>query len=450
MTAQFLEFERIDRAQDAAAPTFTPPPSGTSRNAMRADCILGTRDPLRPRSLVPMTRGNLRGVAGRRSGARQNVGTPSRPRPEACPRRPPARCRHRRRPFLVTAQQGGFEVAGTEVSAAGANYARERGFEVHLGQITDLDLPAESFEIATIWHVLEHVPDPAAVLRKVHSLLRPGGVLVVAVPNEENYFLRRRLGQAAGRSSPFDPLTFGGEIHLTYFRPATLRSALRAAAFSVLEFGVDDIYHVRDLKMWMKLKLQQCLAKTLRWHFAVAMYTRGAARGSAACRLSRSHSSTVAFSYYSAPVSGGGNRLGSSFAPPFLCRNCLRNSAAHVSERHRLPPELCRSRFLRRNCLRNSSAHVSGAEIASGTLPLTFPAQQLPPELCRSRSRRSGSASGTLPLTFPALEIASGTLPLAFPALELPPELLRSTVPGALDRWLRNFSAPVRLYAVVA
>lgn len=172
--------------------------------------------------------------------------------------------------FLATAQQAGYEVTGTEVSKAGATYAQERGFDVHLGQITDLALPEISFDVATIWHVLEHVPEPRAVLRKVHALLRPGGILTVAVPNEENYFLRRRFGQA--KSSPFDPLTFGGEIHLTYFRPSTLRATLRAAAFDVLEFGVDDIYHVRDLKMRLKLPAQQTLARMFQWHFAVAMY----------------------------------------------------------------------------------------------------------------------------------------------------------------------------------
>ena len=92
----------------------------------------------------------------------------------------------------------------------------------------------------------------------------------MAVPNEENFFFRHSLGQA--RTSPFDPPIFGGEIHLTYFRPATFRSTLRAADFEVLKFGVDDIYHHRDLPMRLKLWLQQILAWTFGWHFAVAMY----------------------------------------------------------------------------------------------------------------------------------------------------------------------------------
>lgn len=172
--------------------------------------------------------------------------------------------------FLATAQAAGFEVVGTEVSESGAAYARQRGFEVHLGQVTELDLPNDNFDLVTIWHVLEHVPDPGAVLRKEHALLRPGGILAVAVPNEENFFVRQRFGKA--KASPFAPLQFGGEIHLSYFRPATLRSAIRAAGFELLELGVDDAYYLRDLKMRLKLGLQQSLASLFQWHFATAIY----------------------------------------------------------------------------------------------------------------------------------------------------------------------------------
>lgn len=175
--------------------------------------------------------------------------------------------------FLAAAKEAGYEVVGSEVSEAGAIFARHRGFDVHLGQIVDLDLPAESFDLATIWHVLEHVPDPQAVLRKVCTLLKPGGVVAVAVPNEENFFFRRRFGRA--RTAPFDPLTFGGEIHLTYFQPSSLRSTLQSAGFELWEFGVDDAYHTRNWKVHLRLCLQQFLARTFDWHFAVAMYVLG-------------------------------------------------------------------------------------------------------------------------------------------------------------------------------
>ena len=90
------------------------------------------------------------------------------------------------------------------------------------------------------------------------------------MPNEENFFVRQRFGKV--KANAFDPLTFGGEIHLTYFRPATLRSTLRPAGFDVITIGVDDAYYTRDIKMRVKLAFQQSLARLARWHFAVAMY----------------------------------------------------------------------------------------------------------------------------------------------------------------------------------
>ena len=173
--------------------------------------------------------------------------------------------------FLRICRDLGYDVVGSEVSKAGASYSNKEGFDIKIGQITDIELPHESFDVVTIWHVLEHVPEPRAVLHKVYSLLRPGGILAVAVPNEENFFVRRHLGIPTAHS-PFDPLRFGGEIHLTYFRPATLRAVLKSAGFEILEFGVDDLYHQRDWKMRSKLSVQRLLAKTLQWHFAVAMY----------------------------------------------------------------------------------------------------------------------------------------------------------------------------------
>ncbi|MEP6820931.1 MAG: class I SAM-dependent methyltransferase [Chthoniobacterales bacterium] len=172
--------------------------------------------------------------------------------------------------FLQMCVGLGYEGVGTEISEAGASYAQKRGLDVRLGQILEIEFPPNSFDIATIWHVLEHVPNPGAVLRKVHSLLRPGGILAVAVPNEENYFVRRHLDRKG--PSPFGPLQFGHEIHLTYFRPFTLQGTLRSVGFELQEFGVDDIYTDRGPKVKAKLVMQKTLARLSRWHFAVAMY----------------------------------------------------------------------------------------------------------------------------------------------------------------------------------
>ena len=79
----------------------------------------------------------------------------------------------------------GWEVVGTEISTSAVQVARERfKTELRLGRVEDLELPPESFDLVTLWHVLEHVPSPAQTLNLIHSLLKSNGYLAIAVPND--------------------------------------------------------------------------------------------------------------------------------------------------------------------------------------------------------------------------------------------------------------------------
>ena len=89
--------------------------------------------------------------------------------------------------FLAMAREQGWTVAGTEVSTSARNLARERyGLDLLFGQAEDLPLPSQAFDVVTLWHVLEHVPSPARLLRACAQALVPGGFLVVAVPNDDD------------------------------------------------------------------------------------------------------------------------------------------------------------------------------------------------------------------------------------------------------------------------
>lgn len=86
--------------------------------------------------------------------------------------------------FLAVMQATGqWQVIGLEPNAEAARVAREhRGLNVRVGQLPDGTLPAKSFDVITLWHVLEHVPNPGEVMDEVRRLLSPRGVVVVAVP----------------------------------------------------------------------------------------------------------------------------------------------------------------------------------------------------------------------------------------------------------------------------
>jgi 2-polyprenyl-3-methyl-5-hydroxy-6-metoxy-1,4-benzoquinol methylase len=88
--------------------------------------------------------------------------------------------------FAYLLQSRGHDVLGVEPNRGYADYAaREYGLRIERGFIDDVALPPESFDVITIWHVLEHTEDPAAVLARLRSALKPDGVLIVEVPNVE-------------------------------------------------------------------------------------------------------------------------------------------------------------------------------------------------------------------------------------------------------------------------
>lgn len=79
--------------------------------------------------------------------------------------------------FLQSARNAGFAAEGVDIARELADIARGRsGCRVHVGALTDLTLPAESFDAVNLDLVLMYVPEPGAMLREVARLLRPGGV----------------------------------------------------------------------------------------------------------------------------------------------------------------------------------------------------------------------------------------------------------------------------------
>jgi SAM-dependent methyltransferase len=131
------------------------------------------------------------------------------------------------RGFLLDAfRRRGWSVEGTEMSAASSAHAREAlGIRVHLGPLETLALPAESFDAVTLWHVLEHVTTPVELLAEIRRLLRPGGVLLVSVPN---------FGSPEARATGAGWFHLDVPRHLIHFTPETLDASLRQSGLEPL------------------------------------------------------------------------------------------------------------------------------------------------------------------------------------------------------------------------
>lgn len=86
--------------------------------------------------------------------------------------------------FLDQMRRRGWETRGTERSASAAEQARQTlNLDVRSQELEELVAEGESFDAVVLWHVAEHLHDPAAALYQISQLLRPGGVLMIGVPN---------------------------------------------------------------------------------------------------------------------------------------------------------------------------------------------------------------------------------------------------------------------------
>lgn len=128
--------------------------------------------------------------------------------------------------FFLNAARLEFDCRGVEPSIWAAGIARERfGLEIHRGSFETFDAEPASFDAVAMIDVIEHVLDPASVVRRVASLLRPGGVFYVVTPDISS-LSARLLGRYWWGLRP---------AHLTYFSPTTLGLLLDQAGFEVRE-----------------------------------------------------------------------------------------------------------------------------------------------------------------------------------------------------------------------
>jgi len=121
--------------------------------------------------------------------------------------------------FVAHARAAGWDAAGIEPSLRGVEGARARGVELRRGTIGDAEVAPGSLDAATLWHVLEHVDEPCRALERVAGWLRPGGALLVGVPN-----LASVQARAGG------PRWYHLDVprHRTHFTVAGLHALLRS------------------------------------------------------------------------------------------------------------------------------------------------------------------------------------------------------------------------------
>jgi SAM-dependent methyltransferase len=130
--------------------------------------------------------------------------------------------------LLAAAERRSYKVTGVEYSEYAAQRARAgltRG-QVLVGELSQVDLPSEAFDVCILADVIEHVRDPRSFLATVRERLKPGGCLLIATPSTDSWsarLMRKRW------------MEFKTE-HLSYFSRRPMESLLSQTGFQSIRF----------------------------------------------------------------------------------------------------------------------------------------------------------------------------------------------------------------------
>jgi ubiquinone/menaquinone biosynthesis C-methylase UbiE len=137
--------------------------------------------------------------------------------------------------FLVQARKREWDITGVELSANACQAAEKRlGASIYHGELKELGLPSGWFDAVTLWHVFEHIPSPNELMQEIYRILKPGGAMIVEVPNIHNpvyglfgrYYLHLDLPR-----------------HVYFYDPDTLKAMVEKHGFIVVREDAPSWYY---------------------------------------------------------------------------------------------------------------------------------------------------------------------------------------------------------------
>lgn len=126
---------------------------------------------------------------------------------------------------MLQAALGSFATIGVEADQASSRVAISRGVSCFNGTLAEANFPDAYFDVAALYHVIEHVPSPRAEFGELHRIIKPGGWLVIETPDIASIWFRL-LG---ARWRQFIP------DHIFFFTPQTIARMCEECGFEIRE-----------------------------------------------------------------------------------------------------------------------------------------------------------------------------------------------------------------------
>jgi len=132
--------------------------------------------------------------------------------------------------FLTAAHERGWQCAGLEVAPSCLRHlhARLPWVRLYEGDVASLQAEGQRFDVVTLWHLLEHLPDPLTPLARLSQVVAKDGLLVAEVPNIGCERLR------------FHKRPMHNQLHLWHFPPSCLRLLLERSGWRCVHMRLQD------------------------------------------------------------------------------------------------------------------------------------------------------------------------------------------------------------------
>ena len=161
----------------------------------------------------------------------------------------------------------GWEVSGVEPIESAVEFARKRfGLDVFQGTLLEYPYTAKSFDVVTLWDVLEHIPNPRENLELIYQILKPGGFIVIKIPDPLSWEAQLFRANWAGYEAP---------QHLYHFPGYTLVNQLTLLGFEYIGItllGGDYSSLMASLGSWL---IERGINHPGRWVKSIARSTYG-------------------------------------------------------------------------------------------------------------------------------------------------------------------------------
>lgn len=136
------------------------------------------------------------------------------------------------------------QAIGIEPGEARRTYGKDKlGLDLRPPPLVAGDVTPGSMDVACAFQVLEHIAQPAPFLAEIFTALKPGGWLVIEVPNVADLYV--------SLSRPYRAFHFQS-AHALYYTPATLKRVLAQAGFSVESIRGTQRYAMANAVQWLR------------------------------------------------------------------------------------------------------------------------------------------------------------------------------------------------------